>query len=80
MIGTIANSRIEYGAVPKNVKKNSDFSVEFKTYAPDGLIFYTQSAANIDHIALYLRDGKVCSQMRGRLLGITVFFVFSAMA
>ncbi|XP_065337904.1 laminin subunit alpha [Cloeon dipterum] len=57
--GQVANGRLEYNSLPGQLKKKFDFTVEFKTFVGDGVIFYVGDENHIDHIALYMKDGKV---------------------
>ena len=41
------------------LKKRSDFGVEFKTLASDGIIFYIADEKNSDFIALFVKNGKL---------------------
>jgi laminin alpha 3/5 len=36
-----------------------EFSLEFKTLARDGIMFYVADDRHIDYIALYMKDGQV---------------------
>jgi len=58
--GTSEYSRIEFNQIGKT-KKAYDFSLQFKTDEPDGVLFYASDNRHTDFIALYLRDGKVNS-------------------
>ena len=41
------------------LKKRSDFGVEFKTTASEGIIFYIADDKNSDFIALFVKNGKL---------------------
>lgn len=57
--GTVAGSRQEYGANSGRIKMKYEFSLEFKTSAEEGILFYVGGDRHIDFIALYLKGGKV---------------------
>ncbi|KAG8228153.1 hypothetical protein J437_LFUL002807 [Ladona fulva] len=57
--GTEHRSRLEYQVVPGRFKNRYDFSIEFNTMEPDGIIFYVADQRHIDYIALILKDGKL---------------------
>ncbi|XP_075229000.1 laminin subunit alpha [Lycorma delicatula] len=58
--GTQRHSRFEYNnLLPRFYKNKHEFSVDIKTIATDGLIFYISDARHIDFIALFLKDGNV---------------------
>jgi hypothetical protein len=40
-----------------------DFSLEFKTSAEEGIMFYVGDDRHIDFIALYLKGGKVRAKL-----------------
>jgi len=37
----------------------SEFSVELRTSASEGVVFYMSNSLHVDFIALYLKDGKL---------------------
>ena len=41
------------------LKKRSDFGIEFKTSASEGIIFYIADEKNSDFIALFVKEGKL---------------------
>lgn len=57
--GTVAGSRQEYGVNSGRIKMKYEFSLEFKTSAEEGIMFYVGDDRHIDFIALYLKGGKV---------------------
>lgn len=59
LLGTRVGSRFEYSSFPFRSKTKFDFSLEFKTNYPDGVLLYVCGARHIDFVALYIKDGKV---------------------
>lgn len=57
--GATGDSRIEFAQVKTNLRKSYEFSLQFKTSQPDGLLFYVADARHTDFIALYLLNGSV---------------------
>ena len=51
--GTKANTYLEFNR-KLNVKRRSEFSIEFKTTHPNGIIFYVANDRNVDFIAKLL--------------------------
>ena len=41
------------------MKRRSEFSIEFKTTHPNGIIFYVANDRNVDFIALFMKNGRV---------------------
>ena len=56
--GTKANTYLEFHRQLK-VKRRSEFSIEFKTTHPNGIIFYVANDRNVDFIALFMKNGRV---------------------
>ncbi|KAK3929045.1 Laminin subunit alpha [Frankliniella fusca] len=52
-------SRFEFSSLPKAPKMKYDLSFDFKTEKPNGTIFFVSDKNIVDHIALYLVNGKV---------------------
>ncbi|KAK9499521.1 hypothetical protein O3M35_002544 [Rhynocoris fuscipes] len=57
--GSSFGSRFEYGTIPAKVKNRYEFSIDIKTVANDGIIFFAMHNKNADFIALYLKDGMI---------------------
>ena len=57
--GNRPDSRWEFSKLPGKVYIKSSISVEFKTTAREGVIFYAAAENQIDFIALYLKNGNV---------------------
>lgn len=57
--GLSGDSRIEFASIPSKVKKAYDFSLQFNTGEPNGILFYAEDAYHSDFIGLYLKDGYV---------------------
>lgn len=55
----MAWGRQEYNSVPAPLKKKFDFTIDFKTFVGDGVIFYVADKNQIDHIAVYMKEGRV---------------------
>lgn len=71
-IGTQNESRIEFTSLPGRNRISFDYSLEFKTHYPDGLLFYTANKGHIDFAALYLKEGKVSKNYFYKLLVISL--------
>lgn len=56
--GTQRESYLEFRRKLK-IKKRSEFSLEFKTTEPDGIIFYAAHEGHNDFVALFLKNGTV---------------------
>lgn len=56
--GANGESRLEFDAVPGVIVDRSEFSLEFRTSSPNGVIFYV-SEYQKDFMALYMLDGLV---------------------
>ncbi|KAL1130840.1 hypothetical protein AAG570_012081, partial [Ranatra chinensis] len=52
-------SRIEYEKLPGLNRNKSVFSVDIKTLAKEGIIFYASDNKSVDFIAVYLQNGIV---------------------
>lgn len=59
--GTQNGSRIEFSSLSGRNKNVFDYSLDFKTSYPDGLLFYASDKGHIDFAALYIKGGKVKS-------------------
>ncbi|XP_026292152.1 laminin subunit alpha [Frankliniella occidentalis] len=57
--GSKPYSRYEFSALPKPLKQKYELSFDFKTEKPNGTIFFVTDKNIVDHIALYLVNGKV---------------------
>ncbi|CAH1391978.1 unnamed protein product [Nezara viridula] len=57
-IGTMAGSRLEY-FIQTKLRLKFDFSVDVKTGAKEGLIFYVSDHMHVDFVAVYISEGKV---------------------
>jgi len=57
--GQVPWGRQEYNSVPGPLKKKFDFTVDFKTFVGEGVIFYVADKTQVDHIAVYMKEGKV---------------------
>ena len=57
--GSRPDSRWEFSNLPGKIYIKSSMSVEFKTTAREGIIFYAAAVNQIDFIALYLKNGNV---------------------
>ncbi|CAG0924953.1 unnamed protein product, partial [Notodromas monacha] len=57
--GNSKDSRMEFQTVG-DLKRNTRFSVSFKTYAQEGVIFYVSDKSHTDKIALFLKNGSNC--------------------
>ena len=60
--GTRSNTYLEFNR-KLNVKRRSEFSIEFKTTHRNGIIFYVANARNVDFIALYMKNGRVSNHI-----------------
>lgn len=60
IIGTKKGSWIEYRTVPVRLKNRYEFTLEFKTYYAEGILFYISDKRHVDFTALYIKDGRVC--------------------
>ncbi|KAB0790802.1 hypothetical protein PPYR_15312 [Photinus pyralis] len=58
-------SRTEYNTTRGRMRKHYDFTFEFKTTALDGIIFYVTNPTVIQHVALYLKEGRVVYSFNG---------------
>nr|BAN21114.1 laminin A chain, putative [Riptortus pedestris] len=54
----IVGSRLEF-VVPTKLKHKFDFSLDIRTEASDGLIFYVSDQRHVDFVAVYIRQGLV---------------------
>ena len=68
------DSRIEYEELPGVLRGDFSFSVEFKTFASDGIIFYTANINHRDFVTIYMNDGKVRSFKIFQHCGNSYFF------
>ncbi|XP_046389625.1 laminin subunit alpha [Ischnura elegans] len=57
--GTERRSRLEYSAVPGKYRSRYEFTIEFNTLEPDGVIFYVADQRHIDYISLILKGGAL---------------------
>ncbi|KAK6627794.1 hypothetical protein RUM44_010273 [Polyplax serrata] len=57
--GTQNGSRIEFSSLSGRNKNVFDYSLDFKTSYPDGLLFYASDKGHIDFAALYIKGGKL---------------------
>lgn len=61
--GMVNESRIEFHTLPERTEKKInmqyEFSLQFRTDQPNGLLFYVADARHSDFIGLYLEDGYV---------------------
>jgi hypothetical protein len=48
-----------------DLKRNSRFSVTFKTTNPDGVLFYVSDKSHTDKIVLLMKDGRVSDLRQG---------------
>jgi len=58
-IGSKKDSRIEYGSMPESIQGSFKFSLQFKTFSGEGVIFYASSISHTNFFAIYMQDGKV---------------------
>uniref|UniRef100_A0A1B0DIX0 Laminin G domain-containing protein n=1 Tax=Phlebotomus papatasi TaxID=29031 RepID=A0A1B0DIX0_PHLPP len=63
--GTGLNTRLEYLQMPIKPKRAYDFSLQFKTPDPDGVLFYAADSRHTDFIALYLQKGRLHHVFKG---------------
>uniref|UniRef100_A0A1B0CH53 Netrin axonal chemotropic factor n=1 Tax=Lutzomyia longipalpis TaxID=7200 RepID=A0A1B0CH53_LUTLO len=63
--GTGLNTRVEYLQMPTKPKRAYDFSLQFKTTDPDGVLFYAADSRHTDFIALYLQKGRLHHIFKG---------------
>ncbi|KAG1696659.1 Laminin subunit alpha [Nymphon striatum] len=61
-LGDKPDSRLEYDNVQRNIRDKSEFSMQFKTGADSGILFYVVGSEYIDYIALFLLEGRVYYQ------------------
>jgi laminin alpha 3/5 len=59
MFGSTPDSRWEYDTFPDTFRSRSEFSLDFKSTNPNGVMFYVADARQKDFISVYLRGGKV---------------------
>ncbi|XP_034231739.1 laminin subunit alpha isoform X3 [Thrips palmi] len=52
-------SRFEFGSLHRALKNRFELTVDFKTDQPNGTIFFVADKNYLDHIAVYLVNGKV---------------------
>ncbi|KAK7503357.1 hypothetical protein BaRGS_00005278, partial [Batillaria attramentaria] len=52
-------SRQEFSKMPSRIRIRSEFSLEFKTTASSGLLFYAADTKHIDSLSLYMVDGQI---------------------
>lgn len=57
--GTSGDSRIEFAQISTRVKKAYEFSLQFNTVEPNGVLFYAEDDYHSDFIGLYLKNGYV---------------------
>ncbi|GAB6025535.1 hypothetical protein CHUAL_011266 [Chamberlinius hualienensis] len=57
--GSTMSSREEYYLQTGKLKNQVQMSLEFKTKAKDGILFYVSDTSHRDMLAAYLKDGKV---------------------
>jgi len=57
--GSQPNSREEFQSTPRALHIRSNFTVEFKTSAPSGIIFYTANQRQDDFVGLFMKSGRV---------------------
>lgn len=57
--GTSGDSRIEFTQIRTKVKKAYEFSLQFNTAEPNGVLFYAEDEYHSDFIGLYLKNGYV---------------------
>lgn len=62
--GTSGNSRIEYAQIATKVRKAYEFSLQFNTAQPNGVLFYAEDDYHSDFIGLYLKNGYVSLDRR----------------
>ncbi|KAL0280200.1 UNVERIFIED_CONTAM: hypothetical protein PYX00_001570 [Menopon gallinae] len=57
--GTKNGSWVEYRTPPGRLKNRYEFTLEFKTYYAEGILFYVSDKRHVDFTALYIKDGRV---------------------
>uniref|UniRef100_A0A914WZ73 Uncharacterized protein n=1 Tax=Plectus sambesii TaxID=2011161 RepID=A0A914WZ73_9BILA len=57
--GLHTGSRLEYDRLPEAFDKSGVFSLQFRATASSGVLFFATNEKHTDHLALYLKDGKV---------------------
>ncbi|XP_077991288.1 laminin subunit alpha-5-like [Glandiceps talaboti] len=57
--GNSVTSRYEYDFLPEKFKLRSEYTVDIKTTATQGLIFYMADDRQVDFISLYLLDSRI---------------------
>lgn len=57
--GTSGDSRIEFTEIHTKVRKAYEFSLQFNTAEPNGVLFYAEDTYHSDFIGLYLKNGYV---------------------
>ncbi|XP_011495348.1 PREDICTED: laminin subunit alpha [Ceratosolen solmsi marchali] len=57
--GTQENSRFEYNTLNGRYKDDYDFQIDIKTFANEGVVFYSSDLNRRDLIALYIKNGLV---------------------
>ena len=59
--GAQKDSRLEIERLRGRYKKHIDFALDFKSDAPDGIIFYmSDNFTHSQYLALFLQQGNVC--------------------
>ncbi|KAF5306067.1 hypothetical protein FQA39_LY09045 [Lamprigera yunnana] len=59
------HSRSEYNMTRGKIRKQFDFTFEFKTTANDGIIFYVTNPTDVQFVALYLQEGHIMYSFNG---------------
>ncbi|KAK4877517.1 hypothetical protein RN001_010023 [Aquatica leii] len=59
------HSRSEYNTTRGKIRKQFDFTFEFKTTANDGIIFYVTNPTDVQYVALYLQEGHIIYAFNG---------------
>uniref|UniRef100_A0A146MHL0 Laminin subunit alpha n=2 Tax=Lygus hesperus TaxID=30085 RepID=A0A146MHL0_LYGHE len=58
-LGASPSSRIEFVNLKPKIKHNYDFSIDVKTVASEGVVFFTANPRSPDYISVFIKDGKV---------------------
>ncbi|XP_072901622.1 laminin subunit alpha-3 isoform X2 [Hemitrygon akajei] len=56
--GNSPYSRLEYDHIPKSFNERSKFSIDVRTFAPEGVIFYVADASEKSYMTLYVSRGR----------------------
>ena len=77
MSGSQRDTYLEFDKMLR-IKKRSEFGLEFRTTAEDGIIFYIADNRHTDFIGLFMQDGHVCFMyMYKKIVAVKADFSFN---